>query len=84
MMGHIICFYREMWLIIPKLSLLPLLIWSTGVAVFGTWHVFPLLYLAWAWCSLFTEAGQIFKLFFFCCFSFPNYIHSSGTGNHKR
>ena len=29
MMGHKICFYREMWLIIPKLSPLPLLIWST-------------------------------------------------------
>ena len=24
-----ICFYGEIWLIIPKLSLLPLLIWST-------------------------------------------------------
>ena len=30
MMGHKICFYGEMWLIIPKLSLMPLLIWSTG------------------------------------------------------
>ena len=30
MMGHKICFYGEIWLIIPKLSLLPLLIWSTG------------------------------------------------------
>ena len=30
MMGHKICFYREMWLIIPKLSLLTLLIWSTA------------------------------------------------------
>ena len=29
MIGHKICFYGEMWLIIPKLSLLPLLIWST-------------------------------------------------------
>ena len=28
MMDHKICFYGEMWLIIPKLSLLPLLIWS--------------------------------------------------------
>ena len=30
MMGLRICFYREIWLIIPKLSLLPLLIWSTA------------------------------------------------------
>ena len=29
MMGHKICLYQEKWLIIPKLSLLPLLIWST-------------------------------------------------------
>ena len=29
MMGHKICFYGEIWLFIPKLSLLPLLIWST-------------------------------------------------------
>ena len=30
MMGLNICFYGEIWLIIPKLSLL-LLIWSTGI-----------------------------------------------------
>ena len=30
MMGQKICFYGEIWLIIPILSLLPLLIWSTG------------------------------------------------------
>ena len=30
MTGHNICFYGEIWLIIPKLSLLPLLNWSTG------------------------------------------------------
>ena len=29
MMGHKECFYAEILLIIPKLSLLPLLIWST-------------------------------------------------------
>ena len=29
MMGHKICFCVEIWLIIPKLYLLPLLIWST-------------------------------------------------------
>ena len=29
MVGHIISFYGEIWLIIPKISLLPLLIWST-------------------------------------------------------
>ena len=28
MMGHKICFYGEIWLIIPKLSLLPFHIWS--------------------------------------------------------
>ena len=30
MMGHKICFYAEIWLIIPKLSLIPLPIWTTG------------------------------------------------------
>ena len=34
MMGHKICFYGEIWLIIPKLSLLLLLIWSTGPYLF--------------------------------------------------
>ena len=29
MMGHKVCFYGELWLIIPKLSLLSPLIWST-------------------------------------------------------
>ena len=29
MMGHKVCFYREIRLIIPKLSQLPLLNWST-------------------------------------------------------
>ena len=29
MMGDKICFYGEIWLIISKLSLLPLLIWSS-------------------------------------------------------
>ena len=28
MMGHKICLYVEIWLIIPRLSLLPLLTWS--------------------------------------------------------
>ena len=31
MMGHKICFYDEIWRIIPKLAQLPRLIWSTGV-----------------------------------------------------
>ena len=31
MMGYKICFNREIWIIIPKLSLLPLLIWSTAL-----------------------------------------------------
>ena len=30
MMGHKICFNEEIWIIIPKLSLLLLLIWSTA------------------------------------------------------
>ena len=35
MMGNKICFYGEIWLIIPKLSLLPLhtCSWSTGFSV---------------------------------------------------
>ena len=33
MMGHKICIYGEIWLITPKLSLLPLLIWSTENAL---------------------------------------------------
>ena len=31
MMGHKICFNGQIWLIIAKLSLLPLLIWSSGI-----------------------------------------------------
>ena len=38
MMGHKIGFYREIWIIIPKLSLLPLLIWSTA-EVFSIFHL---------------------------------------------
>ena len=34
MMGHKICFYGEIWLIIPKLSLLSLPIWSTELLAF--------------------------------------------------
>ena len=33
MTGHKIFLYGEIWLIIPKLSPLPLLIWSTDVYV---------------------------------------------------
>ena len=33
MMGHKICFSEEIWIIIPKLSLLLLLIWSPGFAI---------------------------------------------------
>ena len=33
MMGCKICFNGEIWLVIPKLSLLPLLIWSTELQV---------------------------------------------------
>ena len=84
MMGHKICFYREMWLIIPKLSLLTLLIWSTGVAVFGTWHVFSPIIAYLGLVYLVNRGWTDFQVVFFCCFFFPNYIHSSGTGNHKR
>ena len=31
MMGHKLCSDEEIWLIIPKLPLLPLLIWSTDI-----------------------------------------------------
>ena len=51
MMGHKIWFFGETWLIIPKLSLLPLLIWSTdttlssltGTAVFAQTGSHPML-----------------------------------------
>ena len=36
MMGHKICFYGEIWLIIPKSSLLPLLMWSTDIQLSTT------------------------------------------------
>ena len=35
--GHKICFYGEMWIIIPKLFQLPLLIWSTILFVAVLW-----------------------------------------------
>ena len=35
MMGHKICFYGEMWLMISELSLLALLIWSTDLVMNG-------------------------------------------------
>ena len=38
-MGQKICFNREIWLIIPKLSLLPLLIWSTDVSK-SVWRLY--------------------------------------------
>ena len=37
MMGHNICFKGVIWKIIPKLSLLPLLIWTTGNSC-GSWQ----------------------------------------------
>ena len=44
-MGDKICFYEETWLIIPKLSLFPLLIWSTdlisGPAPYRGYHDGP-------------------------------------------
>ena len=33
MMGYKICFNGEIWIIIPKLFLFPLLIWSTEILV---------------------------------------------------
>ena len=33
MMGRKICFYGEIWLIIPKLSLLPIRTWSTVIVI---------------------------------------------------
>ena len=39
MMGHKICFYGEVWIVIPKLSLLPLLIWCTGISACSLCHV---------------------------------------------
>ena len=33
MIGHKICFYGVIWIIIPKLSQLPLLLWSTDYVV---------------------------------------------------
>ena len=38
MMGHKIRFYGEIWLIIPKLSLLPLLYWSTDYRIAAISH----------------------------------------------
>ena len=58
MMGHKICFSGEIWLIIPKLSLLPLLIhYSTdkgkikfsGIALWEVWGIQQ--YLCLASCS---------------------------------
>ena len=38
MVGHKICFYGEIWLIIPKLSMLPLLIWNSGCdTILASW-----------------------------------------------
>ena len=39
MMGHKICFYGEIWLIIPKLSLLLPLIWSTAFSILKEYMV---------------------------------------------
>ena len=33
MRGHNICFYGEIWSVLPKLSMLPFLIWSTEALV---------------------------------------------------
>ena len=36
MMGHKICFYGEIWLIISQLSLLSLLVWTTVIPLAHT------------------------------------------------
>ena len=38
MMDHKICFNGEIWIIIPKLSLLPLLIWSFDDVSYGQYQ----------------------------------------------
>ena len=50
MMGRKICFYGEMWLIIPKLFLLTLLIWSTDstILIFGILSINCTVVLNWA------------------------------------
>ena len=49
MMGHKICFYEEILIIIPKFSFLLLLIWSPdlGESILSTrgfWWMFPVLF----------------------------------------
>ena len=39
MMGHKKCFYGEIWLIIPILSLLPLLTWKPGRVAQSVGHL---------------------------------------------
>ena len=39
MMGHNICFYEEIWLIILKLSQLPVLIWSNVLDFNPFWGI---------------------------------------------
>ena len=51
MMGYKICFYGEMWIIIPKLSLLLLLIWSTGSHVRQLGHLHHAFFALW-WSTL--------------------------------
>ena len=55
MVGHKICFYGEIWLIIPKISL-SLLIWSTGVTHAS--HLFSV-----AWFSLDPESAHTDVIF---------------------
>ena len=82
MMGHKIRFFEEIWIIIPKLSLLLLLIWSPGDGSYKqSEHVFienektlPLNYLQY---PLLTGAvgskKQLFTGFFF-------YLHKTSCG----
>ena len=46
MMGHKICLNGKIWKIIPKLSLLPLLIWSTDLCFCKTQYGTPTYFFA--------------------------------------
>ena len=51
MMGHKICFYGEIWLIIPKLLMLPLPIWSSAT------------YFVYQWCKVCGYISMFFTMF---------------------
>ena len=61
MMGRKICFHGEMWVIIPKLSLLPLLICTTVVLTLLNSEL-PNLYVVFAILSAIGLRGCLFYL----------------------